>query len=72
MSCMMLCKKCKCGSGLVVLGAGILFLLQDLRIWNFWNINWYTVLFILIGAGTLCARSCPDCQAMMSPTKTKK
>ena len=40
-----LCKGC----ALVSLIAGILFLVQDLGIWNFWNISWYTVGFILVG-----------------------
>jgi len=39
---------CK-GLALVALIAGILFLLQDLGIWAFWNISWYTVGFILTG-----------------------
>lgn len=39
---------CK-GSALVILIAGILFLLQDLGVWNFWGISWYTVAFIVTG-----------------------
>ena len=39
------CRKC----ALLALIAGILFLLQDLGIWAFWNISWYTVGFILAG-----------------------
>ncbi|MBI4450472.1 hypothetical protein HY642_00725 [Candidatus Woesearchaeota archaeon] len=62
---MMGCRKCQgiCGTGFVV--AGILFLLQDLQVWNFWNINWYTVLFLWMGIGALAMRSCPGCQAIM-------
>ncbi|MBW2982504.1 hypothetical protein KY343_06500 [Candidatus Woesearchaeota archaeon] len=49
-SCMIcdtgICKGCS----LVALIAGVLFLLQDLEIWNFWNISWYTVGFLLVGA----------------------
>jgi len=40
-----LCKVCS----LVALIVGILFLLQDLEIWNFWNISWYTVGFLIVG-----------------------
>jgi hypothetical protein len=40
---------------LAALIAGILFLLQDLKIWNFWNISWYTVAFILTGLMFLLA-----------------
>jgi hypothetical protein len=28
---------------------GVLFLLQNLGVWNFWNIQWYTTLFLLFG-----------------------
>ena len=58
------CKKCMgvCG-GLFVL-FGLLFLLQDLDVWNFWNLSWYTVLFLLMGVGGLAQRTCPDCMAM--------
>lgn len=40
---------CK-GCSLIALVAGILFLLQDLRIWNFWGISWYTIAFLLVGS----------------------
>lgn len=40
-----LCKGCS----IIALIAGLLFLLQDLGIWNFWNISWYTVGFLLLG-----------------------
>ncbi len=48
--------KCGChgpGWGLVLLILGILFLLQDLTIWSFWNLNWWTVLLIAFGLGAL-------------------
>jgi hypothetical protein len=34
---------------IVVLVVGILFLLRDLNVWNFFNIQWFTVLFVLFG-----------------------
>lgn len=37
------------GLALVTLIVGTLFLLQDLGIWAFWNISWYTIGFILVG-----------------------
>ncbi|MBW2965486.1 hypothetical protein KY342_00110 [Candidatus Woesearchaeota archaeon] len=43
---------CK-GCSLVALIVGVLFLLQDLGIWYFWNISWYTIGFLLLGAGFL-------------------
>jgi len=38
---------------IIAIIAGILFLLQDLGIWAFWNISWYTVGFILVGLAFL-------------------
>ena len=49
-----------CGG--LMLAAGVLFLLRDLGIWNFWNLQWWTVLFILMGVGSLGWAHCPDCQ----------
>ena len=42
-----LCKLCS----VVAVVIGVLFLLQDLAIWNFWNISWYTVAFLMVGLG---------------------
>ncbi len=63
------CRKCMMISGLGFLVAGVLFLLRDFGIWDFWNIQWWTVLFIWMGIGALAMRSCPDCQAMMGMKK---
>ena len=41
------------GWGLVLLIVGVLFLLQDTVIWNFWNLSWWTVVFIVFGLGAL-------------------
>jgi hypothetical protein len=40
-----------CGKifALAILAVGILFLLQDLKVWNFWGVSWYTIFFLLIG-----------------------
>lgn len=62
------CKKCMGISAALFLVFGVLFLLQDFDVWNFWNISWYTVLFIMVGVLKLGMRSCPECTA----TKTKK
>ncbi len=59
---MMPCKKCSGVCGAIFLVIGILFLLQDLSIWNFWGINWYTALFIVLGIGKIAMGKCPDCQ----------
>jgi hypothetical protein len=34
---------------LVVLVIGVLFLLRDLNVWDFWNISWWTAVFVLMG-----------------------
>jgi len=50
-----MCEKChKLGAGLVLV-VGICFLMQDLNIWNFWGISWYTIAFIM--AGLMCMGS---------------
>ncbi|MEK6932246.1 MAG: hypothetical protein AABW56_00430 [Nanoarchaeota archaeon] len=40
--------------GWVLLIVGILFLLRDFGAWNFWNIQWYSVAFVLVGLGAGC------------------
>lgn len=49
---------CKCQHhkifGWVFLIVGILYLIKDFGGWDFWGIQWYTVLFLLIGLGALC------------------
>ena len=61
---MMGCKKCLGVCGVLMTLAGVLFLLRDLNIWGFWNVQWWTVAFLLMGVGHLGMRSCPDCMAM--------
>ena len=59
-----MCNKCMkiCSSMFLVLG--IVFLLRDLNIWDFWNIEWWTALFLVAGIGGLASAGCPDCQAV--------
>jgi len=65
---MHMCGKCgKLFAFLIVL-AGVLFLLQDLAVWSFWNLSWYTVVFILFGLAHFCMGYCPEC----CETKKKK
>ncbi|PIN80466.1 hypothetical protein COV13_03510 [Candidatus Woesearchaeota archaeon CG10_big_fil_rev_8_21_14_0_10_32_9] len=40
--------------GIVLLVFGVLFLLQNLNVWNIWGIQWYTVAFVLLGLSKLC------------------
>ena len=46
---------CKVAAILAII-LGILFLLQDLLIYDFWDISWYTVGFILTGLTFLFAK----------------
>ncbi|NQU99020.1 hypothetical protein HQ533_06180 [Candidatus Woesearchaeota archaeon] len=48
--------------GVVLLILGILFLLGDLAVWNFWNIQWWTVAFLFGGLAALCTGGCPMCK----------
>ena len=58
------CDKC-CGvSGALLLIFGVLFLLRDLNVWDFWGIQWYTVLFILLGFLKMGMCGCSDCAKM--------
>jgi len=59
----MCCDKCKGMCGALLLIFGILFLLRDLNVWNFWNIQAWTIIFVLVGCGMLCASRCPECKA---------
>jgi uncharacterized membrane protein len=65
----MMCKKCGKIGGLLFLIFGILFLLVDLNVWNFWGLQWWTVLFILLGLGMMCSGCCPDCCKMRDGKK---
>ena len=66
---MMGCKKCMMIGGVSFLVLGIIFLLGDLGKWNFWGIQWWTALFIVMGIAHLGSSSCSDCQAMRDGMK---
>ena len=60
----MMCGKCSKLCGITMLVVGLLFLLQDLKIWMFWDIHWYTALFVFVGLSCVAGSSCPDCKGM--------
>jgi len=53
-------KCCKMGGGLFLL-VGVLFLLVDLGMWDFWGIQWWTAAFLLLGVGKLGIAHCKAC-----------
>ncbi len=55
------CKKCGTMCGALFLVFGLLFLLRDLGFWMFWNVQWWTVGFLLFGLGGLAKGSCKAC-----------
>ena len=57
------CKQCMKIGGILLLVFGVLFLLRDFGVWDFWNIQWWTVLFILFGVIKLGMSKCPRCQS---------
>lgn len=65
----MCCEKCMkmCGVAFLLLGIG--FLLKDLGVWTFWNIQWYSAVMIVAGIGAVGSAMCPQCQL---PVKKKK
>ena len=60
---MMGCGKCRRVCGILMLVLGVLMLLQNLNIWNFWGIQWYTGLLLIFGFGSTMMVSCKDCMA---------
>ncbi len=72
----MLCNKCSKSMGLLVLIIGIAFLLQDLKVWNYWGLNWWTLAFILVGLSAIASSACPMCKqancCSTPETKSKK
>lgn len=69
-----MCCKCKSTTGLIILAAGILFLLRDLGVWNFWNIQWWSIIFIVGGMIAMCKGSgcCSEGECCTKPEKKEK
>jgi len=58
------CAKCGKATGFILLVLGVLFLLRDLNVWNFWNVSGWSALFILGGIITWGSCCCSDCKGM--------
>lgn len=57
-----MCKHCSKFCGWLWLIFGVIFLLQNLGTWDFWGIQWYTVLFVLMGMSCIGKSKCKDCE----------
>ena len=66
------CKKCRMVTAVLFFVLGVLFLLRDFGVWDFWNIEWWTALFLLLGISGLAMNKCPDCCAAMEGTSKKR
>ena len=60
----MCCEKVHCGA--IVLILGILLLLKDLEVWDFWGISAWTLVFLIVGLCIICKAKC------CKPAKKKK
>jgi len=58
------CKKCSMITALLFLVLGVLLLLRDLGVWDPWNVQWATGLFLILGVTGIAKTKCPDCQAL--------
>jgi hypothetical protein len=67
-----MCDKCGKMMGAILLVFGILFLLQDLNVWNFWGISWYSALFVLAGFGVIGCHCCKECKECKEEKHKKK
>jgi hypothetical protein len=67
----MCCEKCGKMGGLLLLIVGLAFLCQDRGWWNFWNLNGWTVAFILAGLAMMCMSCCPMCRAVCKTEEPK-
>ena len=56
-----------CGVIFVVLG--VAFLLRDLSVWTFWNIQWWTAVLLAVGLGHFASSGCPECMAVRGGKK---
>ncbi|MDP4012145.1 MAG: hypothetical protein Q8R00_00870 [Candidatus Nanoarchaeia archaeon] len=68
----MVCGKCATICGWLFLALGVVLLLKDLAIWDFWGINWWTGVIILFGLAHIGKGKCSDCQSCEMPTKKRR
>lgn len=64
-----MCKKCGKMFGAIILLIGIAFLLVDFGVWTFWNLKWWTLVFLFMGLKVFCVCNCPECEKEMKGKK---
>ena len=67
-----MCPKCTRIAGVLLLALGVVFLLADLAIWDFWGIQWWTAAFLLAGVVKLAHTQCADCAKCCQSAPAKK
>ena len=67
-----MCGKCSGITGWLFLIFGIIFLLRDFGVWNFWGIGEWSVLFVLIGVIYWGSSKCKDCMAASGMTSKRR
>lgn len=65
------CRKCLSFMGILAIVLGLMFLLRDLNLWNFWNIQAGTVIILLVGFGLFFSSGCTDCNPEIKTSKKK-
>ena len=58
--------------GVIFFVLGVLFLLRDLNVWGFWNIQWYSAAFLVWGFLSCGMCKCPECNAAMGTPMKKR
>lgn len=66
------CEKCSNCMSWTVFIVGFLFLLRDWGVWDFFNIEWYTAVFLLVGICMLGANTCKECKIENKKSRSKK
>lgn len=69
---MNLCVKCTKLCGILILLVGVGYALVDWGFWNFWNLQWYSIAYLILGLAMLGWAVCVDCQDGCCPTPAPK
>ena len=64
------CQKCSRATSLLILALGVLFLLVDWNVWDFWGISWWSAILVIMGITGL-AKSAPQDVESVRPTKIR-